>query len=110
MKKRNRVLSHEEFVEIEKKGRSTKTPNFAVFIRGGRQNLARIGISVSKKNGNAVRRNRIKRQLRSMIDKLIDLTHPIDIIVIARKSYDPGAYWENARELGEALAKLGEKS
>ena len=108
MKKGNRILRHEEFVEIERKGRSIKTPSLLVFLREG-ESKARVGISVSKKNGNAVRRNLIKRQVRCMLDAFLSLEEAADLVVIVRKNYDPEKFHENKEELGKALAALGEK-
>lgn len=110
MKKGNRILSHDEFVEVEKSRRSVKTENFALFIRDGSLDKARIGISVSKKNGNAVRRNKIKRQIRAMVDGFVDMGEKIDLVVIARRSYDPSRFHDNAEELSRALTKLGVKN
>lgn len=106
MKKGNRILRHEEFVEIERKGRSIKTPSLLVFFREG-ESKARVGISVSKKNGNAVRRNKIKRQLRAIVDGAVSADSPIDLVVVARRSYEPSCFAEAKEELLAALGKLG---
>ena len=45
----------------------------------------RIGLSVGKKIGNAVTRNRIKRYLRQAFQELEDqIENPYDIVIIAR--------------------------
>ena len=54
---------------------------------------ARVGISVSKKIGNAVIRNKIKRQIRMMfIENFDNETYEKDVIVIVRKNYLQNSY------------------
>ena len=66
MKVINRIKDKEQFVFTVKKGQVLKqTPLIVHFIKN-ELNVCRIGISVSKKLGNAVTRNRVKRQTRAM--------------------------------------------
>lgn len=49
----------------------------------------RLGVTATKRIGNAVKRNRCKRRLRALVQKNKDrvqkiLTHPMDIVLIAR--------------------------
>jgi len=57
----------------------------------------RVGISVSKKLGNAVTRNKIKRQLRMMIQECFHFDEEVDYIVIVRKRFLDNTYIENKR-------------
>lgn len=57
-----------------------------IYVRSKTPELTHIGFSVSKKLGNSVCRNRIKRRLRSVMAPLISSIKPgYDIIVIARE-------------------------
>jgi ribonuclease P protein component len=44
---------------------AVRTPNLVVFWSANGLQTARLGVSVGKKHGNAVRRNRIKRVFRA---------------------------------------------
>lgn len=87
MKKEFRVKKNKEFQEIFKQGKSFANRQFVVYSlkRPGQQHF-RIGLSVSKKIGNAVIRNQIKRYVRQAFHELEDELHnEFDYIIIARK-------------------------
>jgi ribonuclease P protein component len=109
MKRENRVLKHQEFDEIIQSTPFLKSRNYVIHYRQNVANKARIGISVSKKNGGAVTRNRIKRQVRAMIAGGYDLNKNFDIIIIVRPSYHPEQFHEEETELLSSLSKIGEK-
>lgn len=87
MKKELRIKSNKDFQTIFQKGRSFANRQFVVYslLKEGQDNF-RIGLSVSKKLGNAVTRNRIKRYIRQSILELKDqLESGNDYVIIARK-------------------------
>lgn len=110
MKKADRILSHDEFVEIGKDGNRHKSENFLLRYKTREEGTARVGITVSKKNGNAVTRNRIKRQIRAILDLYLEKTKPLDLVVVARYSYDPDRYKELEGELKDGLSAIGAKN
>jgi ribonuclease P protein component len=109
MKRQNRILKHQEFDEIITSSPYLKTAHFVIHYRPNKSTLSRIGISVSKRNGGAVTRNLIKRQIRAILAQRYDLSQPMDLIIIARTSYDTEQYHEEDDELVSFLAKIGEK-
>lgn len=52
---------------MQSRGRKLRTKNLLVLYSGGRESESRFGLVVSKKVGNAVVRNRVKRWLREAI-------------------------------------------
>ena len=64
MKKINIVKENRDFNRIIKNNRPFKYKDFIIYIEKKEQSVYRFGFSVGKKVGNAVTRNRIKRQLK----------------------------------------------
>lgn len=48
--------------------------------------VARVGVTVSSKVGEAVVRNRVKRKLREAIRQELSLLPPVELVVVARAS------------------------
>lgn len=108
MKRINRVLKRPEFSEIIAKTPVVKSKHYVIHFRKNEYGYSRIGISVSKKNGHAVVRNKIRRQIRAMIAADYDLSKPFDLIIIVRVNYNPEEFLSEKSELLESLAKIGE--
>jgi len=62
-----RVRKHPEFQAIQRVGRRVATPHFVLIVAPAvcPDSLPRLGITASRKVGNAVRRNRLKRLIRA---------------------------------------------
>ncbi len=87
LKKEYRVKKNKEIQEAFKKGKSFANRQFVVYsLEKPGQEHFRIGLSVSKKIGNAVMRNQIKRYIRQAFHEMEnDLDNHFDYIIIARK-------------------------
>ena len=104
MKILNRIKKSDEFAATIHKGNSLRLPSFIVHIKKNDLSYVRIGISASKKLGNAVTRNRVKRQVRAMCDSLIDYNkQSLDIVIIVRKPYLNGKFDDNKSHLCDLL-------
>ncbi|MDO4500320.1 MAG: ribonuclease P protein component [Erysipelotrichaceae bacterium] len=106
MVKENRIRKNEEFSRIISKRKSCANSSFVVYFDKRAQDHSRIGISVSKKLGNAVVRNKIKRQVRMMIAnfyKFDEETH--DFIIIVRNSFLENSFAENQLNLEKLIRK-----
>lgn len=79
------INSNKDFVKTYKKGKFTANRMIAVYFIPNRSPYNRIGITTSKKIGNAVQRNRARRIIRAAYRKTEKL-FPIgyDIIFVAR--------------------------
>jgi ribonuclease P protein component len=87
MKKAYRVKDNKEFQNILQFGKSFANRELVIYYKEKPdQTHFRVGISVGKNIGNAVIRNKIKRQMREAFMQLEKrIQHEFDIILIARK-------------------------
>ena len=108
MKVVNRIKDNKQFAFTVKKGLALKKTPYIVHYRNNEYSICRIGISVSKKLGNAVTRNRIKRQVRAMCDSLIDYkSHTFDIVIVIKPEFNNLTFDVNKNSLNELLSKIG---
>ena len=83
-----RIRKHSDFLKIYQNGRRKETPHFKIALWPNNLQWRRLGITVSKKTGNAVKRNYIKRRLREYFRlHKAQLPEATDIILTAK----PGA-------------------
>ena len=76
----------------------------------GEGDSARLGLSVGKRVGGAVERNRVKRVLREEFARIEgDLKPGVDYVVIARPGVHEYIEERGARALGERLGELAER-
>ena len=68
MQKREMIKKNEDFEKIIKTGKLKKTKYYNIYYKDGGNTFPMFGLAVSKKLGTAVKRNKIKRQLRTIID------------------------------------------
>ncbi|PFJ17873.1 ribonuclease P protein component [Bacillus cereus] len=111
MKKKNRIKKNDEFQTVFQKGKSNANRQFVVYqLDKEEQPNFRIGLSVSKKIGNAVVRNRIKRMIRQSITELKDeIDSGKDFVIIARKPCAEMTYEEVKKSLIHVLKRSGMK-
>lgn len=90
-----RLTQRKQFLAAADKGRRFRSSAFTVQVLDGSQRAAgeqpepdglRLGLTASRKVGNAVIRNRIRRRLRVAAEKAFEAQsgRPCDIVVVAR--------------------------
>ncbi len=88
-----------------RKGRRISFGAFRLVYRLNHLGDSRLGLAVSRKYGNAVQRNRLKRQLRDVFRKS-HLTADVDILVIP--SVNAAQMKNAAHDFTEALASISQ--
>lgn len=102
-----RLRESEDFQKVFQKGKSVANRQFVVYLlpKEGEGQL-RIGISVSKKIGKAVVRNRVKRLIREAVRHMLpQLTWTGDLIIIARTPLAEMEYHELQSSLMHCFKK-----
>ena len=103
MKKTYRVKSDKDFQAIFSKGTSVANRKFVLYHLEKNHSHYRVGLSVSKKLGNAVTRNSIKRKIRHVIMELSPNLLNQDFVIIARKCVEELDYHEVKKNLLHVL-------
>ena len=77
---------NKDFIRAYSKGKSFVSPVLVIYVIKNREKNVRIGITASKKIGNAVQRNRARRVIRESVRKIYpDLSNGFDFVFVARK-------------------------
>ena len=109
MKVKYRVKTHEDFQEVIKEKKTVSNRIYVLYYKKNELNHSRVGISASKKLGNAVTRNKIRRQIRMMAQQVINFENSIDYCIIVRKSYLEQTFEDNKKELSILLEKANRR-
>lgn len=81
------LKNNKDFLIAYKKGKFIASKYIVIYVKNNGRSYNRIGITASKKIGNAVCRNRCKRLIRQAYrESEINLPVGIDIVIVARKA------------------------
>ncbi len=107
--KNRRILKRKDFIRLSKQGKKVLTNYFIAVVTKGAEDNNRIGITASKKVGNAPERNRIKRLIREYFrHRQENHTETKDINIIARKGIISLSNKEINKELETLFNKIAE--
>lgn len=107
MKKENRLKLNKDFKRLYARGKSTVYGCVVVYAMKNKHGDIRIGLTVGKGVGNAVKRNRAKRLLRVAADEVMpQLISGYDLILVARNRIDGKKSGQVSYDLKKALKNL----
>lgn len=105
MKKINIVKNSRDFDRIIKNNKPYIYKDYIIYLEKETNEYYKFGVSVSKKLGNAVIRNKIKRQIRSIIGEN-DYQNGFNCIIIVGKGINERNFQERRKNLLVALENL----
>ena len=105
MKKINIIKESREFDRIIQNIKPYKYKDYIIFVEKNENSIYKFGISVGKKVGNAVVRNKIKRRIKAIIDKK-DYQNNFNCIIIVGRGINVKKYEEIENNLIYAFERL----
>jgi ribonuclease P protein component len=105
-RKLERVTKRNRFRAIYEQGVWKSSKHYTIITCTNAQGAKRLGITVTKKAGNAVKRNRIKRLIREFF-RLNKALFPAgqDFVIMAKRNMPPLTYSEACGELRELCTR-----
>ena len=101
-----RLRRREDFESVRRRGRRVSSRLLIVNAAPSQLPVTRWGLSVSKRVGGSVTRNRVKRLIRENA-RTFDSVPGNDVVVIARSGVADATYWEVRQALRELLLRTG---
>ena len=98
-----------DFRKVYKHGKSFANRNLVMYILDNKSDSTREGISVSKKVGNAINRNKIRRRIKESYRLNIDanVKYGYDIVFIARVAIKEADYKDIEKSMNHLIRKAG---
>ena len=103
MERRYRLKKNRAFQYVYRRGQSVACRNLVMLRAPGKE--LKVGFSVSKKTGNAVTRNRIKRRLRECFRPYLGDVKTGLYVIVARPSAAKAAFEDLKRDVRYLLKK-----
>ncbi len=108
MKKKEIIKKSLEYTKILNNNIKVKNKYYSIFYIKSDKTL--FGISIPKKIGNAVIRNKIKRQIKNIIDNNKSLVqNGYNYVIIVKKEILDLSYNDRMKELISLFIRIGEK-
>ena len=105
MERQYRLQKNRAFQYVYRRGHSVACRDLVMLAAKGRE--LKVGFSVSKKVGNAVTRNRVKRRLRECFRPYLGDVKPGLYIIVARPSAAEATFQSLQRDVHYLLKKQG---
>lgn len=102
-----RLKKSRDFRRVQGRGRKIRQPNLMLLVLPGQVSQTRIGLTVSRRVGNAVVRNRVKRWLRQGLrHQYPSIEGCWDVVVIAHPSAAEAGQEVLSEQLASALSLM----
>ena len=107
--KEYRISRSSDYQTIYNSGRKVHSESFVLFGLANGIEHHRLGVTVSRRIGNAVVRNRVKRRLREIFRRSCDnIPHHFDFVVNAKRQCATVSFRTLREEFQAAMRRMGE--
>lgn len=108
LKRELRINKGKDYKLIYEKGKKFSGKYVIIYVKENNLGYNRFGFVVSKKIGNAVVRNRVKRQLRSIVNReKANLNGSSDVVIICRHNLKGYTFDLLHKDITNILKKAG---
>ncbi|MCD8203906.1 MAG: ribonuclease P protein component [Coprobacillus sp.] len=107
MKREFRLLKSSDYTTVIENGKTISTTSVVIhYLENQDISHVRIGVTTSTKTGDAVTRNKVKRQVKAMLDHHINTSREIDIVIIIKKNFLNFEFKQNSEFLYQGLKQI----
>ena len=107
MNDQNKVKKRRDFTRVYQRGKSVSAKDLILCYKKNKLDVYRVGFTVSKKVGNAVIRNRVRRRLKEIVRLHPDFfAAGVDYIIVAKATAALASYREMEKELENLVRKM----
>lgn len=100
-----RLKKRQQFSAVFQRGHSYGDRNLVLFVLSGSSEPYHVGFAVQRKVGTAVKRNRVRRRLRALVDALTDEMRPVGDMIWLGKVPVLTISWPELMQSGRRVLK-----
>jgi len=108
VKRQYRLRKSEDFHRIIHASCFVKNQLFVVYFQPNQLDSVRVGISIPKKTGIAVTRNKVKRQIKAILRETLNVSKSIDYVIVPKHNYNIDEFNKSHDALKCLLEKIGD--
>lgn len=101
------MLRRADYLETYASGRRFVGRWLVLFVRPASGPCARLGVTITKKTGSAVVRNRLRRKLRELFRRHTGLRAVVDVVVNVRAGAEETSFADLSRDFDKLVARAG---
>ena len=105
--RKHRLRARRQFLAVYSGGQRVRSSSMTLFAAPNKEEGCRLGITVTRKVGGAVRRNRVKRMFREMFRRRLDrMPDNVDLVVNAHVGIHERSFEQIEREFLRNVDRL----